>query len=131
MKQIELTPEESRELLSQAGNAIGLNLDFDYAERDGGVYLGPRIVSCFRNGIVGMMYSYWDPINIDGDAFTLSQSLGLSIIIVDGMVHVGRYYADVQGLTTHSALMSKDNTRICIVKAAAEIGRQLTQLTQY
>lgn len=111
-----------RELLVLASKALGNGpLDFDYPERDGhGMYLGPRLP--MKQGVLtAAMWTYWNPLDDDGDASHLAVALGI------GQVHHQGW-----GQVMHPSLAERIDfeygndkfaaTRRAIVLAAAIIG---------
>lgn len=70
----------------------------------------------------------WNPLDYDDDALRLAVKTGVCIVIADGFVIAQRFYADAQNLGSHreeAALNDAAPVRRAIVRAAAEIGRQM------
>lgn len=107
-----------RELLELAAKAAGIEgLDFDYAEREShGMYFGPRL-PLPQGVIMAACYSYWDPLNNDGDALRLAVQLEIELSFINGDTH-----ADGQSEGGPDKIA---NTRRAIVHAAAEIGKAM------
>lgn len=119
------------QMTKEASHVLGMNLDWDYHIREGhGIFMGPRVIESISEQFTptAKIHRYWNPLVNDSDAFDLAVKTGLCIIIVDGHVHVSRWYFETQGLTVHTRktlLGDLAPVRQCILTAAAEIGRQL------
>jgi hypothetical protein len=101
-----------RELLEAAAKAAGVAVSFDRARRDWG----------------------WNPLDADGDALRLAVKLGLDVNI--DAPRESEPYTDVVGFMCNDSAQLVDvnephdgdpyaATRRAIVRAAAEIGRQM------
>jgi hypothetical protein len=123
-----------RELLEQAAKAAGIApLDFDYAQREGhGCYLGPRLP--MREGVfMAAMWVHWDPLVDDGDALRLAAALKIDIewqsTGIGAEPAVEAYRSEIDTASYCAAEHERDYRR-AIVRAAAEIGKQLGQDNQ-
>ena len=110
-----------RNLLELAAKAIGITgLDFYYPEREGhGMYFGPRLPMC-EGVLMAAVYSYWNPLKDDGDAFRLAYKLGMDVDMCACWVqYEGRY--EIETMECEGGSLS--NVREAIVRTAAEIGK--------
>lgn len=109
---------DDKELLELAAKAAEVGpLDFDYPEREGhGFYMGPRLPMP-QGVLMAAMWTYWNPLEDDGDALRLAVKLELDI---------GFIYNDTLVLNVcEGGGDPYVRTRRAIVRAAAEIGKSL------
>ncbi len=103
-------PDQDVDLLMLAAKAAGITIDFPCGMYD------PMLVVKDEFG----NYRWWNPLTEDGDALRLAVKLAL-------WVHIGRYDVSIEG--TRIEECSRHDmyaaTRRAIVRAAAEIGRQM------
>ena len=130
------------ELLVLAAKAAGIGpLDFDYAKREGhGFYVGPRLP--MPNGVLmAAMYTYWRPLEDDGDALRLAVKLGLAItpypiyskpkhsVVVKQFDHARYLRGEGEDVRCEEIEVHNDDalaaTRRAIVRAAAAIGEAM------
>ena len=99
-----------RELLELAAKAVGLEVICHASYTNGGAY-------------VKGMEDDWNPLTDDGDALRLMVSLRMNVHLDSNMVDV-----DPDGISWFSEAYGTDHyaaTRRAIVRAAAEIGRNM------
>ena len=114
-----------RELLEFAAKAAGIHVptkkDYPWAYIDeSGIF---RDISCAGDG---SRMSRWNPITDDGDALRLAVKLKFDILYYDTMIRV--YPRLPKCIVIHQEVGDDPYaaTRRAIVRAAAEIGRQMT-----
>lgn len=117
-----------RELTELAAKAVGIGpLDFDYAEREGhGFYCGPRLPMP-QGVLMAAMWSYWDPLNDDGDALRLAVKLGFGFDVLYGSGITMVYKGNLVTIKEPHAEDPFAATRRAIVRAAAEIGKAMPE----
>jgi hypothetical protein len=105
-----------RELLELAAKAVG----YEYSETGGGSRHDPK------PGII-QPYVRWNPLTDDGDALRLAVKLGLFIQINSGSATAWKWRGEnwYEQASDNADDMSA-TTRRAIVRAAAEIGRDMT-----
>ena len=105
-----------REMLELAAKAYGINgLDFDYAEKEGFGYFGPRLPA--MSGICAQIHRYWNPLEDDGDALRLAVTLSF--------IDDGDWPAVTNEIYTHCNGDWFAATRRAITIAAAKIGKDM------
>lgn len=108
-----------RELLELAAKAAGIN-GFVSPEQWGG---NRFLVNGIRQG-ESVTYSYiWNPLNDDGDALRLAVNLGLPVLTHGDQIPFD--YAKVYSSKEHHGTDPYAATRRAIVRAAAEIGKEM------
>lgn len=127
--------DKNRELITLASKAAEIGpLDFDYSEREGhGFYFGPRLPMP-EGVLMGAMWTYWRPLENDGDALRLAIKLRLKIdmdfrIGDRDTIGVGVWIpGDIEYYPPFWMVNCKDigsATRNTIVRAAASIGEKM------
>ena len=121
-----------KELIELAAKAGGINgLDFDYAEKEGFGYFGPRLPA--MSGICAQIHRYWDPLRDDGDALRLAVALRIDVRHDEVGMKSFVYARTVFNDETHIGLSEifddeserLDRTRRAITRAAAQIGKEM------
>ncbi len=110
-----------REMLELAAKAGGINgLDFDYAEKEGFGYFGPRLPA--MSGICAQIHRYWDPLRDDGDALRLAVKLHMQVSVTTESCRAETL--PCLGVRVND---SDENlaTRRAVVMAAAAVGREM------
>lgn len=114
---------EDRELLELAAKAAGLNVKGEWTD-DGDKFTHLNIGKKFTNERMK-----WNPLSYDGDALRLAVQLQLGISIppvVDGRIEVVTFYGPIISIVEHPKNDDRNAaTRRAIVRAAAEIGKQM------
>lgn len=120
-----------RRILELAAKSAGIGpLDFDYATREGHfIDSGPRL-PLPQGVLIAAMYTYWNPIDDDGDALRLAAQVGLSISPsgFDDEVDAWIDGEPAQNATASWEEHDGDKAaawRMAIVCAAAEIGKAM------
>lgn len=117
---------KDRELLELAAKAACIGpLDFDYPEIEGHeFYLVPRLPMP-QGVLMAAMHTYWNPLEGDGDAFSLSVSMNIMIgYVTKPDAHmVGHVFAISRAGIFYEHGFSRESVRRAIVCAAAEVGK--------
>lgn len=111
---------EDRELLELAAKAAGIKLE--YCEASGFHWID--------NKYTGL---WWDPINVDGDALRLAIKLRLDLTFYNGFQEIHAEPSNGDGLSASVEDYGDDvdgAVRRAIVRAAAEIGKSMQELTK-
>lgn len=103
-----------RELLELAAKAAGYDTQHPMNARR--LELNPPVYSLFVRDSEGFMHTAWDPIADNGDALRLAVQLNL----IPGYMR----YSDMH-TTVYEGDAKLAETRLAIVRAAAEIGRDM------
>jgi len=98
-----------RELLELAAKAV----EYEYSETGGGSRHDPK------PGII-QPYVRWNPLTDDGDALRLAVQLNIPVYPYDDETSTGTV-----GVVAKNWGSAEENTRRAIVRAAAEIGRNM------
>ena len=120
-----------RELIEMAAKAAGIGpLDFDYAGREGhGFYCGPRLPMP-QGAVMAAMWTYWRPLEDDGDALRLATKLSIDIEWQEygGVEAYQRTMEGAHFCAYEQSELGEDPCaaiRRSIVRAAAEIGKNM------
>jgi len=109
--------ENDRELLELAAKAAGHTLYPEWDCAESGIFIG-----C---GVDGDLQRVWNPLADDGDALRLAVKLGIVIDTTDGVHVMYRISGCAHPITEYEFDDIQAATRRAIVRAAAEIGKQM------